>query len=153
MIICKEVITFAYAIFSEVFYERSTLPLHYRDYRTKQSQKLLPLNLILVQILFSLNPKIEMPEHKKNTPLKTSIFSVQERIALRETVFSLFRGLYAIPPLGVFFPLQTPCKNQQIAYNNAKSGNSSGVEHRLPKPRVAGSNPVFRSIFISYSGS
>jgi hypothetical protein len=27
-------------------------------------------------------------------------------------------------------------------------GNSSAVEHRLAKARVAGSNPVFRSIFI-----
>ncbi len=29
-----------------------------------------------------------------------------------------------------------------------RSGNSSGVEHRLPKPRVAGSNPVFRSSYF-----
>ncbi|KUK58126.1 MAG: hypothetical protein XD80_1017 [Synergistales bacterium 53_16] len=26
------------------------------------------------------------------------------------------------------------------------------VEHRLPKPRVAGSNPVVRSIFLFFSG-
>src|SRR5690554_3758869 len=34
-----------------------------------------------------------------------------------------------------------------ICYGVAMSGSSSVVEHRLAKARVAGSNPVFRSIF------
>ncbi len=32
-----------------------------------------------------------------------------------------------------------------------KCGCSSAVEHRLPKPRVAGSNPVARSYFLFYT--
>ena len=34
----------------------------------------------------------------------------------------------------------------------AGCGNSSAVEHRLAKARVAGSNPVFRSIFVKLNG-
>ena len=46
-------------------------------------------------------------------------------------------------------------RNQQVAGSSPvrgsgsfqKSGSSSGVEHQLPKLRVAGSNPVSRSFF------
>ena len=34
-----------------------------------------------------------------------------------------------------------------ILTHHQTSGSSSGVEHQLPKLRVAGSNPVSRSIF------
>ncbi len=58
-------------------------------------------------------------------------------------------------PLGILGGLlqyMPQCARLSLAQNPQKSlnpgGSGSVVEHRLAKARVAGSNPVFRSIFL-----